>query len=108
MNKKQKLVQKAFLDDEEAVIRRLKTVYNQSLKDIEQKSKALQDQINGLQGFIDSTTDEASKAQLLSMQQSKIYQKQYQDALKKQIHIKVRYRTNREQSPDGLLFYNYI
>lgn len=85
MNQRQKLVQKQFLNNEEAVIRRLKSVYNQSLKDIEGKAKALQDQINTLGALADMAEDEADKARILSMQQSKIYQKQYQDALKKQI-----------------------
>lgn len=86
MNKRQKLVQQQFLDNEEAVIRRLKAVYNQSLKDINDKSKQFQAEINGLQALIDIEEDEGTKATLKSMQQSKIYQKQYQDALKKQIN----------------------
>ena len=85
MNKRQKLVQEAFLDNEEAVIKRLKTVYNKSLEDITSKSKALQDEINSIAAQIDLTDDEGEKAVLKSMEQSKIYQKQYQDALKKQI-----------------------
>lgn len=86
MNKRQKLVQKQFLDNEEAVIKRLKAVYNQSLKDITEKAKVLQYEINSLQALIDDEADEATKATLKTMQQSKIYQKQYQDALKKQIN----------------------
>jgi SPP1 gp7 family putative phage head morphogenesis protein len=86
MNKRQKLVQQQFLDNEEAVIKRLKAVYNQSLKDIKEKTKQFQFEINELQALIDETEDEAEKATLKSMQQSKIYQKQYQDALKKQIN----------------------
>ena len=85
MNKRQKLVQEAFLDNEEAVIKRLKTVYNKSLEDITAKSKVLQDQINSIAAQIDLTDDEVEKAVLKSMEQSKIYQKQYQDALKTQI-----------------------
>ena len=85
MNKRQKIVQEAFLNNEEAVIKRLKQVYNQSLKDITKKSKELQDQINSLGALVDLTDDEAEKATLKSMQQAKIYQKQYQDALKKQV-----------------------
>ena len=85
MNKRQKLVQEAFLNNEEAVIKRLKQVYNQSLKDITKKSKELQDQINSLGALVELTDDEAEKATLKSMQQAKIYQKQYQDALKKQV-----------------------
>lgn len=86
MNKRQKLVQKQFLDNEEAVIRRLKQVYAQSLKDITAKSKELQDQINTLDALQGMTSDPAELAKLKSMEQSKIYQKQYQDALKKQIN----------------------
>ena len=86
MNKRQRLVQQQFLDNEEAVIRRLKSVYNQSLKDIEHKTKVLQNEINGLQAQYDAIDDEKERARLKSMQQSKIYQKGYQDALKKQIN----------------------
>lgn len=85
MNKRQKLVQEQFLENEEVVIRKLKNQYSHALKEISSKSKALQDQINSLQGTLDAVTDEAAKAQLQSMIQSKVYQKQYQDALKKQI-----------------------
>lgn len=85
MNRRQKLVQAQFLNNEEAVIRRLKQVYNQSLKDIEKKAQALQDDINRLGTLAKLATDAEEKAQFLSMQQSKVYQKQYQDALKKQV-----------------------
>lgn len=85
MNKRQKLVQQAFLNNEEAVIRRLKQVYNQSLKDIEKKAQALQDDINRLGTLANLAADEEEKAKFLSMQQSKVYQKQYQDAMKKQV-----------------------
>ena len=85
MNKRQKLVQAQFLNNEEAVIRRLKSVYNQAQKDIEKKTQALQEDINRLGTLANLSTDAAEKAQFLSMQQSKIYQKQYQDALKTQV-----------------------
>ena len=85
MKKYEKEVQKAFLDDEEAVIRKLTNQYSHALKEINSKSKALQEQIKSLQGTLDAVTDEAARAQLQSMIQSKVYQKQYQDALKKQI-----------------------
>lgn len=85
MNSRQKIVQEQFLNNEEAVIRRLKQVYGQSLKDIEKKAQALQDDINRLGALADLEEDEDEKARLLSMQQSKVYQKQYQDALKKQV-----------------------
>ena len=85
MNKRQKLVQQQFLNNEEAVIRRLKSIYNTSLKDIEKKAQALQDDINRLGTLANLAVSDEEKAQFLSMQQSKIYQKQYQDALRKQI-----------------------
>lgn len=85
MNKRQKLVQAQFLNNEEAVIRRLKSIYCASLKDIEKKAQALQDDINRLDAMARLAVSDEEKAQLLSMQQSKIYQKQYQDAMKKQI-----------------------
>ena len=85
MNKRQKLVQQQFIDNEEAIIKRLKTVYNKSLEDITAKTKVLQDEINSIAAQIDLTDDAGEKAVLKSMEQSKIYQKQYQDALKKQV-----------------------
>ena len=85
MNKRQKLVQAQFLNNEEAVIRRLKQVYNQAQKNIEKKTQALQDDISRLGTLANLAADDEEKAKFLSMQQSKIYQKQYQDAMKKQI-----------------------
>lgn len=85
MNKRQKIVQQQFINNEEAVIKRLKQVYNQSLKDIEKKAQALQDDINRLGTLARLSVDDDEKAVLKSMEQSKIYQKQYQDALKKQV-----------------------
>ena len=85
MNRRQKLVQQQFLNNEEAVIRRLKSIYSQAQKDIEGKSQALQEDINRLGTLAKLAVDDEEKAKFLSMQQSRIYQKQYQDAMKKQI-----------------------
>ena len=85
MNKRQKIVQEEFLNNEEAVIKRLKQVYNQSLKDITRKSHELQVQINELNALEKYVSDPEELAKLQSMKQSKVYQKQYQEALKKQI-----------------------
>ena len=85
MNKRQKLVQQRFLDNEDKIIAELKKTYKQSQRDIELKTYALQARINELQLKIDAATDEEQKKVLKSMQQAKIYQKNYQDALKKQI-----------------------
>lgn len=85
MNKRQKLVQERYLDNEEAVIKELKKTYKEAQREIELKTKGLQARINELQLKIDATDDKDRKEVLKSMQQSKIYQKNYQDALKKQI-----------------------
>jgi hypothetical protein len=104
MNKHQKLVQQQFLNDEEKVIKRLRQVYDQSLKDITGKISNLDTSISTLQKVYNSvgtdeigdlaaaffkgktniTPDEA-KETLQSMIQSKVYQKKYQEALKKQV-----------------------
>ena len=67
MNSSQKEVQQAQLDAEKKVIRQLKQVYNQAIKDCESKIAAL-----------NSRTD-------LQNVQSIIYQEQYQQALKSQL-----------------------
>lgn len=85
MNKRQKIVQEQFLNNEEAVIKRLKQVYKKSLEDITGKAESLQKSIDDLGLMARLSVDADEKAKLLSMQQSKIYQKQYQDALKKQV-----------------------
>lgn len=104
MNKRQKIVQEQFLDDEEKVIKRLKQVYGQSLKDINGKVAKLDSSIGQLQkalagvgdddigdlarAFLGSKkqfTPEEAKETLQSMIQSKVYQKNYQKALQKQV-----------------------
>lgn len=67
MNKAQKAVQKASLNDEKKTIRELKQVYGQAKKDVEERIRQLS-----------SRTD-------MENIQSIIYQKKYQEALKKQI-----------------------
>lgn len=86
MNKYQKLVQQQFLNNEEAVIKRLEKVYGQSQKDINQKISNLTFHIGKLQEEYDWMDDnDPEKAKVKSMIQSKIYQKQYQEALKSQV-----------------------
>lgn len=105
MNKHQKLVQTQFLNDEEAVIRRLKQVYAQSHKDITGKIKGLDSSISALQAALKTVTDTdigdlalaflgkqaqhmtpaEAKETLQSMIQSKVYQKKYQQAIEKQV-----------------------
>lgn len=68
------------------MIRRLQAVYNQSLKDITQKANALQEEIYKIQDKYNSIEDEQERETLKSMERSKVYQKQYQDALKAQVN----------------------
>lgn len=77
---------KEFDRHEERVIRRLQAVYNQSLKDITQKANALQEEIYKIQDKYNSIEDEQERETLKSMERSKVYQKQYQDALKAQVN----------------------
>ena len=86
MNQRQKLVQNQFLDNEEAILKRLQQVYGQSQKDINSKIAKLQFSIGELQAEYDWLDDnDPEKAKVKSMIQSKIYQKQYQEALKGQV-----------------------
>lgn len=86
MNNRQKLVQKQFLNNEKAVIKRLDQVYKRSLKDIQDKIKNLTFSINKLQQQYDWMDDnDPEKAKVKSMIQSKIYQKNYQEQLHKQV-----------------------
>jgi hypothetical protein len=86
MNQRQKLVQKQFLNNEEAVIERLKQVYGQSLNDINKKVKNLTFTIDELQEKYDwMDPDDPARAKVKSMIQSKIYQKRYQEQLQRQV-----------------------
>ena len=88
MNRRQKLVQQRFLNNEEEVIKELKKTYNQALDDINNNIKNLNLEINSIQGAIDVWEDfdgDEEKKILQSQLQSKIYQKQYQEALHGQI-----------------------
>lgn len=86
MNKRQKLVQQQFLNNEEAVIKRLEDVYEQSLTEINDKVKNLSFSIGKLKKEYDwMEPDDPEKEKVKSMIQSKIYQKQYQEQLQKQV-----------------------
>jgi hypothetical protein len=85
MNKYQHLVQQQFLNNEEAVIKRLNQVYNKAYDDITKKAKKLQDDITGIDLKISLTQDPDEIAKLKSMRQAKVYQKKYQESLKKQV-----------------------
>jgi hypothetical protein len=86
MNKRQKLVQQQFLNNEEAVIKRLNQVYNKSLNDINDKIKNLTFTIDKLQQEYDwMDPDDPKREKIKSQIQSKIYQKQYQEQLQSQV-----------------------
>lgn len=79
MNKREKEVIQSQLDKEKAVMKKLEQQYQRALNDIINKTKILQADIDMLQeaGEADDRT--------LSMVRSKVYQKQYQQALQRQI-----------------------
>lgn len=86
MNKREKEVIQAQLDAEKAVLKKLETQYQRALNDINQKVKLFDSDIKGLDALLNMEgLDDDRKATLESMKQSKVYQKQYQEALKKQI-----------------------
>ncbi len=86
MNKRQKLVQQQFLNNEKEIIKRLENVYNQSLTDINDEISKLTFTINDLKlEYSWLEDDDPEKARVKSMIQSKIYQRDYQEQLKKQV-----------------------
>lgn len=105
MNKRQKLVQQQFLNNEEAVIKRLNQVYSKSYDDICKTVSELDESIAYLQEVYEgiekdgltgaaldyfsmrgqSPSPEQAQETVKSMIQSKVYQKNYQTALKKQV-----------------------
>lgn len=86
MNKRQKLVQQQFLNNEEEVIGRLDDIYGQALNDVTNKIGHLEFTIGKLQEEYDwLDDDDPRKAKIKSQIQSKIYQKKYQEQLQKQL-----------------------
>ena len=86
MNKWEKEVQQSLLDSEEAAIKELEKQYAAALKDINEKVKLFQSDIDLLdQALSQDGLDDATKALLQSQKQSKVYQQQYQKALKGQV-----------------------
>ena len=86
MNRRQKLVQEQFLNNEAELVKKLEKVYDQAQKDIEDKIRNLNFTINDLKlEYSWLEDDDPEKARIKSMIQSKIYQKNYQEQLKKQV-----------------------
>lgn len=85
MNSRQKEVLQAQLDDEKAVIRKLKVAYGRAMAETEAKIQTFTADIQLKKEALQSVTDASQRALLESEIQSKVYQKQYQKALKGQI-----------------------
>lgn len=86
MNKWEKEVQQSLLESEAATIKELEKQYKAALKDITEKVKLFQADIDLLdQALSQDGLDEATKALLQSQKRSKVYQQNYQQALKGQV-----------------------
>lgn len=86
INKWEKEVQQSILDSEDAAIKELEKQYARALKDITDKVKSFQADIDLLdQALSQDGLDDATKALLQSQKRSKIYQQNYQKALKGQV-----------------------
>lgn len=86
MNKWEIEVQQSLLDSEEAAMAALEKQYKRALNDISEKVKLFQQDIGLLdQALSQDGIDDATKALLQSQKRSKVYQKQYQEALRGQV-----------------------
>lgn len=86
MNRRQKLVQQQFLNNERAVISRLQYIYDQSLVEINRKIHGLEFKIDDLTEVYDwMDDDDPEKEKIRSMIRSKVYQKQYQEQIQGQL-----------------------
>lgn len=86
MNSRQRIVQARFLDNEERVIKRLNQVYNRCWSDTTALYERLSDDVKGLTGAIKLLDkDDPQRAVLQSRLQAKIYQRDFQRQLGKQL-----------------------
>lgn len=86
MNKWEKEVQQSLLDSEAAALKELEKQYAAALKDIREKVKLFQADIDLLdQALSQDGLDETTRALLQSQKRSKIYQQNYQKALRGQV-----------------------
>lgn len=86
MNRWEIEVQKSLLDSEEAALKELEKQYAKALKDISEKVKGFQADIDLLdQALSQDGLDETAMAMLQSQKRSKIYQQNYQRALQGQV-----------------------
>ena len=86
MNRWEKEVQQSLLDSEEAALKELEKQYAAALRDINEKVKGFQADIDLLdEALSQDGLDDATKALLQSQKRSKVYQQQYQKALQGQV-----------------------
>lgn len=86
MNRWEIEVQQSLLDSEEAAIKELEKQYAKALKDINEKVKLFQADIDLLdQALSQEGLDDTTRALLQSQKRSKIYQQNYQKALQGQV-----------------------
>lgn len=79
-------MQQSLLDSEEAAIKELEKQYAAALKEINEKVKGFQADIDLLDQVLSQDgLDDATRALLQSQKRSKIYQRQYQEALRGQV-----------------------
>ena len=86
MKKWQIEVQRSLLKSEAEAVKTLESQYRRALSDINRKVKDFQAEIDLLDAAMNQDgLDDAARAMLQSQRRSKIYQKQYQEALKSQV-----------------------
>lgn len=86
MNRWEIEVQKSLLDSEEAALKELEKQYRRALKEVSVKIRQFQTDIATLdEALSQAGLDDTMKTLLQSQKQSKIYQQQYQKALRQQI-----------------------
>ena len=86
MNRWEIEVQKSLLNSEEAALKELEKQYAKALKDVNERVKGFQADIDMLdQALSQDSLDDTTKALLQSQKRSKIYQQNYQKALQGQV-----------------------
>lgn len=85
MNKWEKQVQESLLNSEQEAIRELQKQYSAALKQINEKIRQFQADIDFIDEAIEAEADASKREILLSQKRSKIYQKQYQETMKSQV-----------------------
>lgn len=85
MNRRQKEILEAQLKSEKGVLNQLRKEYRDALAQINEKIKTFQADIQSKQDALSTVTDQTQRQRLQSEIQSKIYQRDYQKALKGQV-----------------------